>query len=559
MYERFFKIPLVMNFKKNKNSIQNAFLNGWHPYAWITLTAFLVYFRSLFFEFTYLDDVRLINQNSDFLTNMANIANVFTTNPFAFHGNPANCYPLYRPMLFVSFMIDAQIGGVSPFVYHLTNIILHAVTSILVLQILIDLKYPGFPSFFMTLIFAVHPALSHAVIWVPGRCEVLLAIFGLSSLILYARYLKSGSGKYYVGHLVFLAFGFFTKESALSIILMCIFFALIWNDPWPHDKRPDYQEQKKRTLSVRSKLLWIEWGTITFVWFFMRTLALGDDALANCSVKANMRVFVAAFPGIIQLYGKTLFPFNLSVLPLQQDTSCIYAFLALIFTVLAVLLSRKSRKQVMAWGALWFVCFLTPAFLRPVTPDSVDLNLVEYRLYLPMVGLIIAWMETDFIKFMTNRWKVGLPIWALIFVLFLAITVSHSRVFRNPITFWESAVAGAPHSPVAHKNLGAIYYMDGLLNKSEGEYKKALALRPTAISVHNNLGLIHMSKGLFQEAEAEFVKEIELHPMDWRPYHNLGLLYEKQGRAGEAQYWWKQALDRNPNIRNLKNSKTFED
>ena len=37
----------------------------------------------------------------------------------------------------------------------------------------------------------------------------------------------------------------------------------------------------------------------------------------------------------------------------------------------------------------------------------------------------------------------------------------YSHKYKDKYAFWESAVVTSPHSPLAHRNLGAMYHLDG--------------------------------------------------------------------------------------------------
>ena len=92
------------------------------PYALIAAAVLLVYFGTLFSGFTYLDDDGLILNNLVFLGRPENAFAAFSRE--AFNGAGGGSY--YRPLLLVSLIGDAFLGGSSPFFYHFTNRALHA-------------------------------------------------------------------------------------------------------------------------------------------------------------------------------------------------------------------------------------------------------------------------------------------------------------------------------------------------------------------------------------------------------------------------------------------------
>jgi hypothetical protein len=122
---------------------EKIFLKGWRPYFWIVLLVFLIYFQTLFFNFTYFDDDILILNNQKFISRLDNILPSFKEDVFL---SVFDIY--YRPILNVSFIIDAQFGDTGPFVYHLTNILIHALAAGLVFYLLNRLYYRRALAFF---------------------------------------------------------------------------------------------------------------------------------------------------------------------------------------------------------------------------------------------------------------------------------------------------------------------------------------------------------------------------------------------------------------------------
>ncbi len=491
-------------------------------------TGFLLYLKTLFFNFTYLDDNVLILDNYHFLKNLANVAQVFVQQVFhILHQQAA----YYRPILTLSFMFDAQLGGTSPFIYHLTNIAIHLFASCLLFIFLIKLKYPREPSLFLSLVFVVHPVLTQAVAWIPGRNDSLMTLFILSSFILFLDFLKTKKWKYYFFHLLFFALALFTKESALVLtVIIFIYLHLII---------------KEKFLSANKKILTLGWSMVVIPWFILRQTAL-KNPIKMTIVDFGKSIFFNS-PVIIQFIGKTVFPFNLSVLPIIQDTTFIYGFIAILFLTAVVFLTKKKRSHPIIFGLLWFILFLLPTLTlhNSAIPFGADYHL-EHRLYLPIIGLIIVLLETDLAKKFKPKSKKSLIPAVMIIFIFSMITFIYSNNFKNRLNFWKNAVKTSPHSPLAHRNLGAMYHLEDLLNEAEQEYKKSLELNPLEPMAHNNLGLIYANKGMFEKAEIEYQKEIAINPFYDKVHFNLGLLYYQQEKTEKAIELWEKTIEINP-------------
>lgn len=490
----------------------------------IILLGLLVYFPALFFNFTYLDDNILIMDNYNFLHKFSNIFTAFKQHAFFMTSGP-DAY--YRPLLTASFAIDAQLGPFSFFRYHLTNIAIHILSACLVFLFFIKLKYHKNLSLFFSLVFAVHPILSQAVAWVPGRNDSLLAVFVLLSFIFLVKFLENKKWKNYFFHFLFFAAALFTKESAIVLPVLVILYFWIF-----HKTKCSHSEKYKLVFS---------WIGIFLIWFFLRQSALAGSNTLKMNILEIGESIWLGLPAVVQYLGKIIFPFNLSVVPLIKDTSFIYGIIAIILLIIAFLISKQKRLGVIAFGLVWFLIFLLPSFIRP--NPGIFADFMEHRIYLPIIGFFIFLMELEPIKRIAAK-KVFA---CLIIIILSVITLFHLPVFKNRMNFWQNAVKNSPHSTLAHRNLGAMYYLDGFLDKAEAEYLGALNLNPAEQMVHNNLGLIYMDQGQFPEAEKEFAQEAKINPLYDNVYYNWGLLYYKLGKTKEAEALWLKTIELNPN------------
>ena len=180
----------------------------------IALLVIAVYAPALRHQYTYMDDYGLIVENFKFTGDIRNIFQAFTQDAFGGKG------AIYRPLLTVSFMLDAVWSGVRPWGYHLTNILLHLACCLLLFKLLKTfLSRAGIAALF-TLIFAVHPALNQAVAWIPGRNDSLLALFVLASALAFVRYVENRNWQWLGAYLTLSLAALLTKESAVLLPLV---------------------------------------------------------------------------------------------------------------------------------------------------------------------------------------------------------------------------------------------------------------------------------------------------------------------------------------------------
>ena len=508
-----------------KKNFEKLFAKWYWPLVILAVVGFILYGRALSFGFTYLDDNVLVLNNQTFLTNWSNIIPAFEQDVFHLFDHSAS---YYRPLLTLSFMLDAHIGGTSPVIYHLTNIVLHVLAGWLVYLFLKKLRYAPEISFLLALVFLVHPSLSQAVAWVPGRNDSLLVILILTSFNFFIDFLETKKRTDLFWHVFFFALAIFTKETALFVLPVFVFY--IWFI------------RKDLGIFFRQKILGATWIAVLVFWFILRHFALQSDI--SLSVPAMIKSILVNAPGSIQLLGKVFFPVNLSVLPIMRDTTYFYGAAALVLLAILFFLTRKKRWDYLLFGLFWFAIFLFPAFIRP-DPTAVS-DFIEHRLYLPIIGLFIFILELQpLICWRPDRKKYLWPS-VMITIALAVLTFQHISVFHDQLAFWQNAAANSPDYPLAWRNLGAMCYLDGDMNNAEIDFKKALALHPTEEMAHNNLGLIYAARHQDAAAEKEYQAEIAVNPYYDAVYYNLGLLYYGEGKTDQAADEWRKTISINP-------------
>ena len=75
----------------------------------------------------------------------------------------------YRPLTLLSLGLDFQLFGEVPWGYHLTNVLLHVVNSLLLYALARDLLGEGRAALWAALLYASHPFQTEVVAWVSAR------------------------------------------------------------------------------------------------------------------------------------------------------------------------------------------------------------------------------------------------------------------------------------------------------------------------------------------------------------------------------------------------------
>jgi hypothetical protein len=496
---------------QSKNAGRRTFIQKYAILILIVLPLF-VYIKTLSFDFTKLDDHIFIRENQEFNNHPANILTSFQRGLFSKSDDV-----FYRPVLLADFIIESQVFGTDPKGYHFTNLLLHICCVLLLYFFLRRIGIPETSALLLALLFSVHPVLSQAVGWIPGRNDMLLVLFFLACSMLVIDYLKKPGWLVFTGQFVFLLLALFTKETGVIIPVILMSFILF----------------KFKTGWKNWMPLLLSWVGAIMLWFFMRqAAAIGKNA---SSLPYLIHNAIPRLPAIIQYLGKIFFPVNQSVYPSLTGTTYVWGILSVILLTALIIYSRSYRKPLTLIGLGWYILFLIPVFMVPVEKNE---EIFEHRLYLPIIGILLILSQTFIFNEEGKKDLKTLGIFGVILV-FAVMSYIHCDYFRNSLTFWNKAVEDNPKSGMAKMVLGT-YLTDPV--EQEKMYREAYQLNPRIEALNLILGKIAMNENKNTEAKAYFLRELKLTNMPGT-YTCLARIYVLNNNLDSAAYYLQQSVD----------------
>ena len=154
--------------------------NFWAAPLFIGIVVFFTFFASLPNAFV-LDDPSQVIKNP--LVVSGNIPQIFLGSSFGVTGSSKGEGVYYKPLMTSSFAILYKISRENPYSYHLYQILLHAINSILVF-LLFRKFFKNTLSFIAAVLFSVHPLNAESVLYVSALQGPLFFVFGMSGLLL---------------------------------------------------------------------------------------------------------------------------------------------------------------------------------------------------------------------------------------------------------------------------------------------------------------------------------------------------------------------------------------
>jgi Flp pilus assembly protein TadD len=491
------------------------------PFALVLAVVLALHGRSVGFDFTYLDDKTLILDQLAWLTRSTSLKETLGR---GYLQSVDRDQAYYRPLVTLSYALDARHSGERPFGYRLTNLLLFAGCPLLLLALLRRLPlHPGV-ALAGALVFAVHPALTEAIAWIPGRNDTLLTLFTLAAWLLALRAFAHPSWWARLGHLLCFGAALLSKEPAVAVPLAVLaHLRLVEQRSW---------------RELRAPWLWLGWALVLTAYTLARFNALSAP-LPRGGSGLTAALLLGRVSVIFSSLGKIVLPAQLAVLAIIRDTPLWPGLVATLALALAALLLPGSRRGIAALGGLVALAFVLPGLL------VADTLILENRLVMPAVGVVLVACAA--LDHLARQWPRAATASAGALVALLALlTWRYSDDFRGRRPFAEAAVRGSPHAPLAWVHLGTTLQREGDVPGAERAYREVLRLDAREPIAHNNLGVLLLGQGRAAEAEAVLRTETVINPRYARAHFNLGLALRQLGRLDQAVACWERALELEP-------------
>ena len=544
--------------KREDNTVSAVSEDAKHAWAWpalVGVTAFAVYANTLGNGLVY-DDQFLIVRS--WLVRQMDFGSVFTTHYWA--GYPGNETGQYRPLTVLTFLLDA-LGGIRPFRFHLTNVLLHAGCSLLAWGLCRRVGLSRFAAGIAGVLFAVHPIHSEVAAGVTfGRSDLLAGGFLLLGMLLYVRSPRSRSAC--ALSLVAFFCGLLSKESALALLGLVVVYDLAAGS----EKRSGAPGFLRRTLYIaRARWLWwLGFAGVFGICLVVRNAAAGLGFTPGGMTELVNPLYGASIETRILTAGRIFWHYvELLILPWRLSVDYSYNAIPVAASLLepdviaGVALglaglglwawSLQKWPQLFLCGALFWVPYLG------VSQTVVLLNsMVQERfLYIPALGLFaLAGIGAERLF---RRYGFSIVFAAGLVVLgFSARTVARNRDWKDDYSLFASAARAYPTSAKMHQAVGQALAERGQMDRAILAFQRALSIRQEAMT-YNNLGNAHGVKGTFEQAAAAYRKAVELDPQFAEAWMNLGVTAMRAGAPAMAVDGFRQAAvllpeDREPHF-----------
>jgi len=499
-----------------------------------------IYVSSLGHAFVW-DDSWLITENREYFEDVINLNQAFQ--------KPCFDVPYYRPLLMASFFLDYSVWGLNPYGFHLSNVVLHILNTLLVFFFILQLGYSSRISFFTAALFATHPVQTETIAWIAGRNDSLMVLFFLSAFIALsrARHLQAISRKICWYGISFAALGcaYLTKEIAV------MFLPLLMLTDYFHNRRDWGSPARYETLAVYSVS-----AAITLGFLFFRSLIFRNFPAPLALVPEIFSAALTTPLAVYMYYLKVLFfPFNLTLAPsfsfsgtALHSTALIAGIVFLSIVGVSVLLKIFFKEGL--FGIFWVIIYILPVSGIVYT----GVTILEHRLYGASIGfcLMLTLACKKLASFIPPNRSLNRYGWQGILMLIIAgfacMTIERNRVWKDDVSVWSDSLNKAPDSLIALNNLSHALVKRGKYDLAITHLSKALTINPNAEKLHGNLGFALYGKKDYPKALAAFKNVLQLNPRSAETYNNIGMISKDTKDYKKAFACFQKAIEINPTL-----------
>ena len=524
-----------MSVKILHNTILKRRLNLW-IYLFLTVATLIVYWQVINHEFVNLDDESYVTRNTHVQAGLTLKGAIwsFKTLDLSF----------WHPLTWLSHMVVCELFGINPLWHHLTNLILHLASVLLLFRVFLGMSGNPWQSGFVAALFALHPLNVEPVAWVAERKGILCIFFWMLTLWSYLRYLERPKIPNYLLILFFFVLGFMAKPMIVTLP-----FVLLLLDYWPLRRFQSGKPVDGRSSGAKSFDPRLVWEKIPLLFLVVLMSIIGYFAQQSGGALSTMealpfgiRISNALVSYVLYLW-KMLWPSNLSVFYPHEAIpgwQAIGAGLFLAAVSLLVVAARKHRPY-LAVGWFWYMGTFVPV----IQIVQVGMHsMADKYAYIPLIGIfvMVAWGVPDLLTRSFRSKKVLVSAGGICLIILAVITWKQLGHWANSMTLFQHSLRVVSNNYVGHNGLARVFETQGKTAEAISHFEEALRIKPGFRDGRYNLARILAAQGKHNKAIRLYSEVLEKRPGFVRARINLANILAEQGRIDEAISHYNQAL-----------------
>lgn len=466
-----------------------------------------------------------------------------------------------RPIPLLMLYMEAIASDRNPTLSHAINLVIHWGCSGLVLLLsrrALDqasttrLAGSSWMPLLLASVFAVHPALSEAPIWISSRFDLMATFWILLALWVSDLQVRDVPRALMLGLLFFV--GALCKESVVVFPLLLGAYALLKGGA----SRPGGKVQLSDAFSNRDLKAHATVLVAGLAYLVIRHHVLSGSDLIQLTRPMPAEWLSRTTTTISTYLQLTVMPFIGSsphhTWTWPQDGSLTTFWpahaIALSFagTAIALVVARRPAGW---WLLIWLLAYLPVLHLIPL---PIGQNIVHQRfMYLP-TAVLIAFAPYVLANLPLSKIARRASIALTLAIIVISIPVDRSivRVWRSDLALWTWATRAQPESVQARENMILALLENDMYEEAEQEF---LFIVKNKMNTSANLA-VNMGTAMYRQEEYEgalhYYRKAEEHHASLsrtfrsRLFANIGIANANLGNTEQAKAYLLKALEENP-------------
>jgi Flp pilus assembly protein TadD len=542
-------------------------VNNWLVYLTITLFTFAIYGNAIFNDFT-LDDGIVITKNKFTKNGFAGIKDIFSYDTMAGeHGKDVDFVAggRYRPFSVATFAVEYQLFGENVKIFHFNNILLYAITGILIylifMRLLISPLYrPIVPKWYFSIpfiaaiLFVGHPVHTEIVANIKGRDEIIAMLGALAAFLFALKYIDTKKVIFLL--LVFLSFfvGLLSKENAVTFLAVIPIGLYLFKNAEAKDNFKTFIPLFIATLLF----VLIRWKTIGFT-----SAGTPHELMNNSFVDASDSERWGTVFYTFYRYLKLLFfpysltwdyyPYHIPLVSAHDLRSILPLMIYVALGIFALIGLVKKKYKIFTFSVIIYFATLSPVsniFF------SLGVFMSERFMYFPSYGFVLlaAYFlvrilpEYLYTKKSYPVEKLQTIIGSAIFIILLLYgirTITRNEAWEDNFTLFTNDVKTSTESAKGNTTAGEQLVTKGMeLDDKDPvqaaayyelsiEYlEKAIRIHPKYVAARLDLGIAYQyHKKDYGKAIDMYISTIKLKPNYEKAYTNISIIFYRLDSA----------------------------
>ena len=385
----------------------------------------------------------------------------------------------YRPVLTASFWLENKLWGIRNVTLRLTNLLIYILSLIFLFFFLKRQSEKDYFAEIATLIFALYPLNIDNIVWIVGRGDLLVLLWGVLTFLFVDLFIKRKKVVFLVCSSFFFFLGIFSKETFLLFLPLLILYERV--------------KHKKVTLPYHLVNVFI---TISF--FILKNILLNVGNFKISQSPASLESLLGML-GTSGYYFRTIvFPIYYDMfLPLARMTNPFYLLSGLLFILFILYLFFRSKRDTeFIIPSAFFLVFLAghvPLIFANIIPYQI------YSRYMMIAALGFVWILAKHLTRLKEQSRLYLVF--AILILFIPSIVLNAGSYKTKISFWQRAQKSLPNDAFVLISTAKTYYERNDYLSAELSLNRVLSLqikREAAIMVSLLYADIEMAKADYE-------------------------------------------------------------